>query len=373
MRKLLSVFSAVLLCAAPLMAQNPAAMLRDKAQEATIASFRSEGEGLYSIDYKADYRLQDFIDADINSQEVLKYKIAEMLLNIPAEALAGAAMRPGCTAFIARSPKGDVLYARNFDYPFEDSGNIIIRTSPKKAYRSLSMLSSSFIGIDRKALGDGSTDISPLIGAPLMQMDGMNAKGLAVSVLHLPHSCAKQYEEGKHTIMTSVMMRMLLDRCSTVDQAIEMLKGYNFFADGEQKGVKYQSNYHFFLADASGRSVVLEYIREDGPRGKGKWVMSVVEGAVATNFYHTPGWESAVKPDNRYGKAQKALEECGGVMTEEEAMALLDKVHQSHGRKGDSWTQWSVVYNLTRGTASVCIGTDFSQVHKFSIRKFNRR
>lgn len=346
---------------------NPASMLKDRKQAKTVASLRDVSDGhLYEMTYKADYMLQDFIDADLRSQDMLRMAIQEKLLAVPQD-IRMESPKPACAAFQAVTPEGDVIYCRNFDYIFKDSGTIVLHSRPRKAYKSLSLVSSSFVGVDGKCLRDGKTDLSVLMGVPYMQMDGMNEKGFAVSVLELSHRCAMQKEPGKHDIMTSVMIRMLLDRAATVDEALEMLGNYNYWADGEQKGVRVQSSYHFLLSDATGKTCVLEYILEDGPRGKGKWVMNVIEDKAVTNSYLSRGWEKTCGVDRRLPSICQALDGCGGVLSEEEAMAVLDSVHQTRDRKNISGTVWSVVYNLSKGTATVCVNHDYSQKFRFKI------
>lgn len=346
---------------------NPASMLRDRKQAKTIASLRDVADGrLYEMTYKADYRLQDFIDADIRSQDMLRLAIPQMLLAVPQE-MSMESPKPACSAFQAVTPDGDVIYARNFDYHFRDSGTILLHSSPRKAYRSISLATTSFVGVDGKNLRDGKTDLSVLMGAPYMQMDGMNEKGFAISVLQLSHRCAIQREPGRHDIMTSVMMRMLLDRAATVDEALEMLQDYNYWADGEQKGRKVQSNYHYLLSDATGKTRILEYIMEDGPQGRGKWVMSVIDGKAVTNSYLSEGWKKTGHVDRRLSTILKTMDDKGGVLTEEEAMKLLDEVHQTRDAKHEGGTVWSVVYNLTKGTATVCVNYDYSNKYSFKI------
>ena len=109
---------------------QPAGLLRDRAQMKTVQSLKDLGEGrLYRMDYKADYRLQDFIDADLNSKEAVQGGVAEMLLDPSAlgkmvagrpSALPGGVQgtlpwQPACSAFQAVTPEGDVIYGRNFD------------------------------------------------------------------------------------------------------------------------------------------------------------------------------------------------------------------------------------------------------------------
>ena len=61
-------------------------------------------------------------------------------------------------------------------------------------------------------------------------------------------------------------------------------------------------------------------------------------------------------------------------MNVEEALELLDvarmdghKYYEPGHMYYDSTTQWSVVYNLSKCTASVCVKTDYEKVYKFSL------
>ena len=355
------------------LAGQPAQLLRTRQQARTVKSLTELEEGrFFRLDYKADYRLQDFIEADLASKEAVQGGVAQMLLDfssMPAGSL--AALRPACSAFQAVTPDGEVIYGRNFDYDFDDGSAIVMRTRPRGAYRSMSLVSMDHVGLSGAQLSGGETDLSMLVAAPYAMMDGMNEKGLAVSVLALTGGgCACQYEEGKHAVMTPVLMRLLLDRAATVEEALSLCRNYNFFADGEQRGVPSgdKTNYHFLLSDASGRSVVLEYVRDGGLKGNGPWVMKVLEERCVTNFYLAEGWRSVIRPDKRYDVLLQTLAEKQAVMTETEAMALLQAVSQKASRRGDVRTQWSVVYNLTRRTATICPAGDYSHPYSVSLR-----
>jgi len=351
---------------------QPAGLLRDRAQMKTVQSLKDLGEGrLYRMDYKADYRLQDFIDADLNSKEAVQGGVTEMLLDFSSMTSSLPALRPACSAFQAVTPEGDVIYGRNFDYDFADGASLMVRTRPRGGYRSMSLVSMSHIGMTGAQLADGETDLSMLVAAPYAMMDGVNEKGFCISVLALTGGdCARQYNKEKHSIMTTVLMRLLLDRAATVEEALALCRQYNFFADGEQRRVPWRdkTNYHFLLSDASGRTVVLEYVREDGLKGKGPWVMNVIDARFVTNFYLAEGWRNVIRPDDRYPILKQRLSEKQGVLTEAEAMALLREVCQKPSSSDDPSTQWSVVYNLTRRTATVCPAGDYSRSFTFSLR-----
>ena len=355
------------------LAGQPAQLLRTRQQARTVRSLTELEEGrLFRLDYRADYRLQDFVDADLNSKEAVQGGVAEMLLNFTSMPASSLAWQPACSAFQALTPEGDVIYGRNFDYDFDEGSAIVMRTRPRGGYKSLSLVSMDHVGLSGTQLSDGETDLSMLVAAPYAMMDGMNEKGLAVSVLALVGGgCACQYEEGKHTVMTTVLMRLLLDQAATVDEAVALCRAYNFFADGEQRRVRAadKTNYHFLLSDASGRTVVLEYVKEDGLRGKGPWVLKVLDARFVTNFYLSDGWQTVIGSDDRYQKMQAALgAPSAAVMTEEEAMALLQAVSQKADRRGDVRTQWSVVYNLTRRTATICPAGNYSHPRTLSLR-----
>ena len=354
-----------------LLAGNPAWCLKDRWQAKTLESLTDLGEGrLYRMDYKADYRLQDFIEAGLNSKEAVQGAVAELLLDFSSMPSSIPALRPACSAFQAVTPDGEVLYGRNFDYDFDDGASVLIRTRPKRGYRSMGLVSMNHVGLTGAQLSDGETDLSMLVAAPYAMMDGINEKGFAISVLALTGGdCARQYEQGKPNVMTTVLMRLLLDRAATVEEALELCKGYNFFADGEQRQVRPadKTNYHFLLSDATGRSVVLEYVREDGIKGKGRWVMQALDERYVTNFYLAEGWRDVIRPDKRYATLQKTLAD-KNELTETEAMDLLRSVSQKPERKGDVRTQWSVVYNLSRRTATICPGGDYTNPVTVSLR-----
>lgn len=382
MKRLFVILTILLLggsLAEPLLAGNPAWCLKDRRQAKTLETLTDLGEGkLYRMDYKADYRLKDFVEAGLNSKEGVQGAVAELLMDFSSMPSSMPALKPACSAFQAVTPEGDVLYGRNFDYDFDDGASVLVRTRPKRGYRSMGLVSMNHVGLTGAQLSDGETDLSMLVAAPYAMMDGINEKGFAVSVLALTGGgCACQYEEGKPDIMTTVLMRLLLDRAATVEEALELCKGYNFFADGLQKYVPSadKTNYHFLLSDASGRSVVLEYVQEGGLKGKGPWVMQVVDARFVTNFYLKDGWQTVIRPDKRYAKLKEALSGKGAsdtatpaVLTEAEAMALLQAVYQKPEGKGDVRTQWSVVYNLSRHTATICPGGDYNNPMTVSLR-----
>lgn len=363
MKRSLSILAALLVCAT-LLAGNPVGLVRSHAQRASLRSLeRVDEEGrLYEMDYRANYRLDRFLRAEPNSQDVLKTDIGRFLLRPLKTLRTMKKMNPACSAFQTVTPEGDVICGRNFDYPFRDAAAVLVRTAPRGGYRSISFSALGFLDYGKGSLDDGSTELSFAIAAPYALMDGLNEKGFCVSVLYLPGEGSQQEEPGRRNIVTTVAMRLLLDRAADVDEALALLGQYNFYADGDQTRSKEKCNYHFLLSDAGGRSVVLEYIKVDG-----RWVMSVVDEHIVTNHYRSAGWQKKGNGFDRYRTAKKALDAAGNVMDEAAAMALLQQLSFDQKGRDGSRTQWSVVYNLTRGTATVCMGRDYTRQYEFGI------
>ena len=168
------------------LAGQPAKLLRNRAQVRTVRSLTELEEGrLFRLDYKADYRLQDFVDADLDSKEAVQGGVAQMLLDfssMPAGSLSAhgpsvflgsdeLSFRPACSAFQAVTPDGEVIYGRNFDYDFDEGSAIVMRTRPRKGYRSVSLVSMDHVGLSGPQLSDGETDLSMLVAAPYAMMD----------------------------------------------------------------------------------------------------------------------------------------------------------------------------------------------------------
>jgi len=353
---------------------NPAAYLKSDAQKEMISSLCDVADGhLYKIDYGADYMLSDVMESGgAKSSAELMSKLFGMLLSFPeAPAVSGAEF--GCSGFCVKSPDGDVLVGRNFDYRFASASNMMVCDMASSGHKSLGMAALPFLDAEvykAGALSDGVTDISvPAVSSVYCCMDGMNDAGLFVAVLSLRGGGAVQHDASKANVVPSLAIRLILDGCGSVDEALDVFLTHNFFADGENSPY----NYHFLVADASGRSVVVEYYRpgEEAPVADAAakdWTMNVIETDHVTNFYLTEGWQNLGVGQDRYDILHSGLAQHNRVMTEQECIDLLNAVHTdlSPGEITSN-TQWSVVYNLTKRRAMVCVDKNYEKVFSFKI------
>ena len=354
-KKCLALFLIVLmlLSAVPAMAEgaNPAAWLKTDEQRASVATLTDVNDGkLYTMDYTADYQLGRAAGSQCDRRGGHGALFAEDPAGRGTASV--GAVDAGCSAFTAQSEEGKFLYGRNFDYKM-DMTAVLVRTAPENGYRSIGLANVGWIGYTAGTLNDGTTDLSMAAFFPYLLMDGMNEKGLAMSVLKLRGDPTLQ-DTGKNKISTTVALRLVLDRAATVDEALALLDEY------DMQSSMPEANFHFLLADAYGKAVVLEYL----PNGQ----RMVYDQNYVTNFYLTENVPYApVRGKDRYDLIEQTLAFKKGVMSEAEVMALLAVIGQPETEEATSMTQWSVVYNLTDLTGRVAVVREYDNVFRFSL------
>ena len=233
----------------------------------------------------------------------------------------------GCSTLSVENRDGGYLFGRNFDW--NACSGLIVSARPENGYASVSTVNLDFVrtgGLDLARLPDQMQAIVSLY-APL---DGMNERGLAVSVNMIQDSASISQDTEKPDITTTTAVRLLLDRAADVEEALELLGRYDFHSS---MGMMVQ----LALADAGGRSVTVEYLDNE---------MVVTETPVVTNFYLAPGEKQGIgtaQSHTRYEILTQALEE-HGEMTETEVRDALDSVSKDNFGEFES-TEWSIVMN----------------------------
>lgn len=363
---------------------NPAAYITDRSKLEMIRSMKdldSGGGRFYELNYTQDYKLDAMLAAQpTDASGIVSFVAGELFDKIPQkspELNTGA----GCSAFAAPSADGSsYLMGRNFDFCHKDPATgkeipitaVMVRTAPEGGKKSISMVDSYWLGLKKGFYTDGVSDLSVMMAFPYALMDGINEDGLAVGVLHLGGDATVQDTPGKRNIITTVAMRLLLDRASTVDQAIDMLKGYNLRQDSPAGG-----NYHFFIADAQGEYAIVEYVYASPDFSGRPNLMQVLNGndtlRCVTNFYVSPDMER--HPEGgltdhgrwRYDKMRETLKLNAYKLTPEQAMQLLGAVATDVDiNEPTSHTQWSSLYNLSQKTLDVAILKEYDKVSHFT-------
>ena len=369
--------------------KNPACFLKDKEKLATIYTMKDlDGTGrLYEVNYTADYKLDEALDANISStMGLLGFVQHNLYDSVPAPPTNSTlSFLPGCSAFAVPDQQGNSYQmGRNYDflhrvkisgtdqYAYVPISAFVVRTAPVGKKKSISFVDGLNFGYYQGACNNDTTDLSLLIGLPYAALDGINEDGFAIGVLSLNEAPTMQDNPTKKNINTTVAIRLLLDNASTVDEAIALLDQYNmrmFNTDDKH-------NYHYLMADAKGDYAIVEYTRN--PSEQFPTRMEVLRHndtlRCVTNFYVSPtmagtndGWGSD-HGKTRYWDLRSTLQNHNYALTPEGAMSLLSLVSQE--RKDNdptSFTQWSALYNLTNKSVRLALLRDYSKFFDFKV------
>jgi Penicillin V acylase and related amidases len=317
-----------------------------------------DDEYLFSMEYCGKYDIDEMIASDISqNKELLDYatkKITRGLYN-PAKKAAKAAESEAsvnCTSFQAKQADGESFwYGRNYDM-FKNP-TLVLTNRPASGYASISTCDLSHLGYSLEKKPDSFKNKLVCLAAIYAPMDGINEKGLCTSIMALPKQPAQQ-STGKHKIGTSLLMRLWLDRCATVQEALDLLATLDVNHD-----VQAGSGYHYMVADASGDCAVVEFDLEDG------WNTMIVRKGADTTAMHvtnhllSPKYNDGVENPKygnphskswwRYGEVKEYLNGHGGILTLDQAQECLSNVHWKDFVWDDGKfiedTQWSNVYD----------------------------
>lgn len=344
----------------------------------TITSVHMVGENayLYEMDYYASYDLDDIIASDIDeNSKLLSYVIGKVAKGLPfsPSLSAGPASMEGehCTSFqAAKAGSSGYLFGRNYDY-FKNP-IMVTRSNPKNGYKSMAVSDMSHFGYSLDKVPSSLKEKVLCIASVYAPVDGINEKGLCTSIMALPNQASRQ-STGKHAVGTTIIMRLFLDRCATVEEAIELLSTVDVRHD-EKAG----SGYHYMIADAKGDCAVIEFDKDDGwktmiTRKGSKPFMHVTNHLLDPKYYTTEPDPSVGNPNShswwRYEVVQNFLSSYDGKITVEQAQKCLSKVHWvdlvwDNGTVED--TQYSNVYDQDELILRMRPWNDYDTTYEFS-------
>lgn len=314
--------------------------------------------GIYNIDYKADYKLDQLLaeGGAENEEELVQYILRILLKGLPIP-VQYEIPELACSTFYAQTPEGGYIMGRNLDNQTTDLA--VIRTNPKDAYSSVSVVNLSFLSYNETLTPEKLLNRINTLASPFFPLDGVNEKGLAVGVLQLQAPPTHQ-DNGKTNVGTTLAIRILLDKAATVDEALELLAQYDMHASAN-------GCYHLQISDATGKSVVVSYVGNE-------MIVTEPENNIlaATNFYlHDVPFEYEKQGEDRYEVLIKTLTESQAVLSPEEGMDLLQSV-SFEGTPPDEegrvyCTQWSSVYDLTNPTLYMCVDQKYDTVYTYPV------
>ena len=355
---------------------------------------------VYEMTMDGGYYFDEFIEQGgvSNDTDLIQFivdNITKGIIPISMEA-----PEVGCSSFTTIDENGNHLFGRNYD--FASTSSLILHTNPGNGrHASISSVDLQFLG-----LGDGINgliDNLTAIAAAYAPLDGMNDAGVSCGIYmsyqgpgDLSYSTDQQTE--KPDLTSTTMLRMILDYADDVDEAVELVKKYDFHDSAN-------SSFHYMVADKSGKSAILEWVNEDETDSTDidgtKRVLKVYYNdqdkilgedeaqnnfQYITNFIVTPGYyanetQEDMKGLDRYNYIKETINPDGsnteGHFSKEQSLKLLEdlgrrKWNQTVGSDSNNITVWSVLYDLDNLEATWISNEEFGEegsVFTFSLNK----
>lgn len=322
-----------------------------------------EGTDLYTMEFFADYRFDEFLKQGASSNiEYYKY-VNSMIDRSMSIGVSQESSTDACSAFTFKDSGGRRYMARNYDY--KTNPVMLLVTSPENAFKSISTVNLNSLGFNSENT-PSMIDLK-LFGAPYFPTDGVNEKGISVSLLQVNFS-RKQKDDTKKTIGVYAAVRLILDYADTVDKAVELLDDYNMYFDSSLMA-------HLFVADRLGNSELIEFVN-----GKTYVVENFEPFQIASNFNDTEenfdsdgyvypeeytkwlrnsggvsAYDSEFSAYVRYDFMRDTLYNSSGILSIDEAFTLLENV------ASPSKLQYSVIYDMTNLRATVITDNDWEK------------
>ena len=326
---------------------------------------------VYTMHVKGDFYLDDFVaqggvKSDAELVNFVTEKITKGLLDMNI-----SDPEIGCSSFTATTKDGDKIFGRNYD--FSKTNTCIVFTEKNEGrHASISSVDLQFLGMDVDKDVEGLMNKITCLAATYAPLDGINDAGVSCGIY-------MTYQGGEETVATNqntdkpdftstTLLRLILDYADNVEEAVEIASSYDMHDSAK-------TSYHYMVADASGRSAILEWVSETDATDNdgGKRVLKVtyndddtyigtMEGEtdyqVITNFVIQPGYyddseATDKKGFDRYERIYEELNRTNGIVEDEEAaMDILAIVGRRtwNNDDGNGCTVHSVVYNLTDKT-----------------------
>lgn len=321
---------------------------------------------VYEMKIAGDYYFDEYLEQGgaTNDSDLIQFITSKITKGIIPMSIEESDI--ACSSFTAATPDGDRLFARNYD--FSQTNTCIVMTNPGgDRHASISTVDLQFLGIDEKEGVNGLMDKIKCLAAAYAPLDGINDAGVSCGIYMTyqgegDNAIGTDQNTDKPDLTSTTMLRMVLDYADSVDDAVEMIQKYDLH---DSAG----TSYHYMIADATGRSAILEWVNgTDATDNDGSarelvityndtdTAMNTSDYQCVTNFIVTPGYyenEEDKKGLDRYDHIHERLIEANGIVDDEQAaMDILSEVGRRTWNNDDNngCTVHSAVYNLTDKT-----------------------
>ena len=337
----------------------------------TLASFQKLSDrdeahrdgAVYQINFSGDYSFDEFLSQGgaSNDAELISFVTRSITKGIIPMHIKTSSI--ACSAFTADTQSGDRVFGRNYD--FSATNTAIVYTDPGEGrHASYSTIDLSFLGLDADKDVETIGQKFLTLAAPYVPLDGINDAGVACGIFMSYQGEGKGTPTDTQTdrpdITSTTLLRLILDYADSVEDAVALAQQYDLHDSAS-------SCFHYMVADATGRSAILEWVGTDADHdvdGAQRqlnvlWndtdvLSDSADWQVVTNFIKTPGYydgtTAEMKGLDRYEHLAAALRETDGIVADKDAaMDLLASVGRRTWNNDDSNsnTVHSVVYDLT--------------------------
>ena len=324
--------------------QDPVAYVRISS---TVEELES---GFSAVRFEGEDGLENFLHQGgaESDREVLQFLTETIVGSAEGLSFEGGAF--GCSTISVENTEGGYYFGRNFDWNKCDA--MMVASYPSDGYASFSTVNVDFV---RQGTGFASRFLSDEVltaAALYAPLDGMNEKGLCVSVNMIQDNDTISQNTEKPDITTTTAIRLLLNRAADADEAVELLRQYDFHAS-----MGYMV--HLAIADSTGRSVAVEYINNE---------MKVIETPILTNFYLSEGEKNGIgtsQSHTRFEILEQTLEE-SATMDSGQMRDALSSVSKGNFGEFES-TEWSVVFDQSALTAEYYHREDYGSSYAFTL------
>jgi len=326
-----------------------------------------------TIEYDGDYGFDEFLAQGGAKTELdyVQFILGRTGINLPllnnnVEGVEFPTPIDACSAFSVQNENQDGYYfGRNYDWLNGTALTVITR--PENGYASISTVDTNMINLffSGKSWDELLTsayhetilnfelpdEIIKEI-AVFVPFDGINEKGFSISMNMVDYIIpVEQNDEGKVHLTITTLIRYLLDKVATVDEAIEVIK---------TKINMHNSYVHFVIADATGKSAVIEFKTDQN----GTEVF-VIDSPAASNYFLADDYElqennfDFLGGDERYEKILDRI-------AKKPAQSKKD-VRNTLRAGNQHKTAWSIIYDQNNLEATYFIKNEFNVGYRIKL------
>ena len=311
-------------------------------------------DGLYYMEYKGDDGFDGLLESGggRSSAELVGYVMQFLSKGFYHPSVTPEPPQYGCSALTVHTPEGGVLMGRNFD--FSSATGMILHTVPKHGYETITTFNVEFFGFGDGWLPEGFVNQYMALSGLFFALDGINEKGLAVADLMAGDEAVTHQNTGKPALTTTSAICYLLKNAATVDEALALLRGIDMHSD-------IGSAHHYAIADASGKSVVVEYVDNE---------IVVVDSPAVANHYLCEAKLNVglYEWDHRYERLCRQFDEAGGTMNLRQLTTSIASVSQPE-YNGELGTAWTLVMDLTNPSVTYYSRRHFDKPFHFGLNR----